>query len=151
MAPTLTVGQTEQFVDRGYLSGMEVFDASEMSALRAGYAALCGLLEPGESPGAIREWHMASRWLYDVCSAPALLDLVEGVLGPDFYMWGSQFFSKSPRSSSTVAWHQDGYYWPLEPLHQLGHRLAGLRRRGREQRCHAGHPRLPPLRPSPAP
>jgi len=61
---------------------------------------------------------MASRWLYDVCSAPALLDIVEGLLGPDFYMWGSQFFAKSPHSSSTVAWHQDGYYWPLEPLHE---------------------------------
>jgi ectoine hydroxylase-related dioxygenase (phytanoyl-CoA dioxygenase family) len=117
MAPTLTMGQTEQFVDRGYLSGLDVFSFREMDGLRVGYGALCALLEPGEGPGAIREWHMASRWLYDVCSAPALLDLVEGVLGPDFYMWGSQFFAKSPRSSSTVAWHQDGYYWPLEPLH----------------------------------
>ncbi len=118
MAPTLTVAQAEQFVDRGYLSGMEVFSSSEMGDLRSGYATLCGLLEPGEGPGAIREWHMASRWLYDVCSAPALLDIVEGLLGQNFYMWGSQFFAKSPRSSSTVAWHQDGYYWPLEPLHE---------------------------------
>ena len=118
MAPTLTMGQTEQFVERGYLSGLEVFSSSEMDGLRAGYGALCALLEAGEDPGAIREWHMASRWLYDVCTAPILLDLVEGVLGPDFYMWGSQFFAKSPRSSSTVAWHQDGYYWPLAPLHE---------------------------------
>jgi ectoine hydroxylase-related dioxygenase (phytanoyl-CoA dioxygenase family) len=118
MMPTLTVGQTDQFVERGYVSGLEVFSPSEMDGLRRGYRALCGFLEPGEDPGAIREWHMASRWLYDVCSAPALLDIVEGVLGPDFYMWGSQFFAKSPRSSSTVAWHQDGYYWPLEPLHE---------------------------------
>ena len=30
MAPTLTMGQTEQFVERGYLSGLEVFSSSEM-------------------------------------------------------------------------------------------------------------------------
>jgi non-heme Fe2+,alpha-ketoglutarate-dependent halogenase len=118
MVPTLTAGQTGQFTERGYLCGLEAFSSADMAGLRGGYRALCDLLEPGEDPGAIREWHMASRWLYDVCSAPALLDLVEGVLGPDFYMWGSQFFAKSPHSSSTVAWHQDGYYWPLAPLHE---------------------------------
>ena len=99
--PTLTVGQTEQFVERGYLRGLEVFSSSDMDGLRSGYRSLCELLGPDEDPGAIREWHMASRWLYDVCSAPALLDIVEGLLGQSFYMWGSQFFAKSPRSSST--------------------------------------------------
>jgi non-heme Fe2+,alpha-ketoglutarate-dependent halogenase len=118
MMATLTAGQTDQFVKRGYLCGVDVFSPSEMDGLRTGYQTLCGFLEPGEGPGAIREWHMASRWLYDVCSAPALLEIVEGLLGKDFYLWGSQFFAKSPHSSSTVAWHQDGYYWPLEPLHE---------------------------------
>jgi hypothetical protein len=71
MMATLTMGQTDQFVERGYVSGLEVFSSSEMEGLREGYRALCELLEPDEGPGAIREWHMASRWLYDVCSAPA--------------------------------------------------------------------------------
>jgi ectoine hydroxylase-related dioxygenase (phytanoyl-CoA dioxygenase family) len=44
-----------------------------------------------------------------------ILDCVEDVLGPDFYLWGSNFFIKPPHSSSTVGWHQDTYYWPLEP------------------------------------
>jgi len=44
-----------------------------------------------------------------------ILDYVEDILGPDFYLWGSNFFIKPPHSSSTVAWHQDTYYWPLEP------------------------------------
>ncbi len=35
--------------------------------------------------------------------------------GPDFYLWGSNFFIKPPHSNSTVGWHQDTYYWPLEP------------------------------------
>ena len=44
-----------------------------------------------------------------------ILDYVEDVLGPNFYLWGSNFFIKPPHSSSTVGWHQDTYYWPLEP------------------------------------
>ncbi len=58
MMPTLTVGQTDQFVERGYLGGLEVFSSSEMDGLRDGYHTICGLLEPDEGPGAIREWHV---------------------------------------------------------------------------------------------
>jgi hypothetical protein len=34
----------------------------------------------------------------------------EDILGPDFYLWGSNFFIKPPRSVSTVGWHKDIYY-----------------------------------------
>ena len=44
-----------------------------------------------------------------------ILDYVESLLGPDFFMWGSNFFIKEPHTGSTVGWHQDAYYWPLHP------------------------------------
>ena len=37
------------------------------------------------------------------------------MLGPDFFLWASNFFIKDPRSTSTVGWHQDSYYWPMAP------------------------------------
>lgn len=46
---------------------------------------------------------------------PTILDYVEQLLGPDFYLWGSQFFSKDPGDGRTVPWHQDAFYWPLSP------------------------------------
>jgi non-heme Fe2+,alpha-ketoglutarate-dependent halogenase len=48
-----------------------------------------------------------------------ILDYVEDLLGPDFFLWGSNFFIKEPRSHSTVGWHQDAYYWPLNPHESL--------------------------------
>ena len=80
---------------------------------------LLALLRPGESSKEIREWHESSRFLYDICMHPTILDYVEDLLGPDFYLWGSNFFIKEPRSLSTVGWHQDAYYWPLDPHESL--------------------------------
>lgn len=44
---------------------------------------------------------------------------VEDLLGPNFYLWGSHFFTKAPGSEDTVAWHQDAPYWPLSPHHTV--------------------------------
>jgi hypothetical protein len=40
------------------------------------------------------------------------LNLVEDILGPNFYAWASSFFIKEPHSTSTVGWRQEAYYWP---------------------------------------
>ncbi len=51
----------------------------------------------------------------DVATQPQLLDYVESLLVPNFYLWGSEFIVKAPHSPKTVPWHQDAYYWPLAP------------------------------------
>jgi ectoine hydroxylase-related dioxygenase (phytanoyl-CoA dioxygenase family) len=87
-------------------------------------AQIMTLLRPGESAKDIREWHETSRWLYDICMNSKILDLVEGILGPDFYMWASNFFIKEPRTAQTVGWHQDAYYWPMSPHNSVTAWLA---------------------------
>jgi hypothetical protein len=47
---------------------------------------------------------------------PALLDMVEQVLGPDFALWNSSFFAKPARDGKRTPWHQDGEYWPIRPI-----------------------------------
>ncbi len=42
-----------------------------------------------------------------------ILDAVESVLGPDFFVWSSQFFHKPAGDPGFVSWHQDGTYWGL--------------------------------------
>ena len=46
-----------------------------------------------------------------------LLDIAEDLLG-EFYLWASNYFIKEPNSPETVAWHQDSFYWHIDP--QLG-------------------------------
>jgi ectoine hydroxylase-related dioxygenase (phytanoyl-CoA dioxygenase family) len=116
MGKRLTDLQQKAYHENGYIIGLPpVFSPAGVKKLNAGLDELMKLLHPGEDAKEIREWHETSRFLYDICTNPAILDYVEDILGPDFYLWGSNFFIKPPRSSSTVGWHQDTYYWPLEP------------------------------------
>ena len=56
------------------------------------------------------------REFLDLCLDPAVLDLVEAVIGPDIILWSSGVFCKPPGVGREVPWHQDGQYWPLRPL-----------------------------------
>ncbi len=116
MGKRLTDTQRKFYEENGYLIGLPpVFGAGQVKDLNDGLGELMKLLHPGEDAKDIREWHESSRFLYDICTNSTILDYVEDILGQDFYLWGSNFFIKPPRSSSTVGWHQDTYYWPLEP------------------------------------
>lgn len=116
MGKRLTEQQQELYHKNGYLIGLPtVFGPEQVREMNSGLNELLSLLRPGEDAKEIREWHETSRFLYDLCMNPMILDFVEDVLGHDFYLWGSNFFIKPPHSTSTVGWHQDTYYWPLEP------------------------------------
>lgn len=52
----------------------------------------------------------------DLALDPALLDLVEQVIGPDIILWGCHLFCKPGETGREVPWHQDGHYWPFDPL-----------------------------------
>lgn len=112
--------QKASFDRNGYLHGLPpVYSPEEMENLRKGLGNLMGLLRPGEDSREIREWHESSRFLYDICMNHVILDYVEDLLGPNFFVWGSNFFIKEPHTPSTVGWHQDAYYWPLDPHESL--------------------------------
>jgi non-heme Fe2+,alpha-ketoglutarate-dependent halogenase len=96
-----------------------VFNDDELKAFNEGFKELNKLLRPGESTKEIREWHEGSRFLYDICVTPKILDYVEDLLGPNYFFWASNFFAKPPRSKEKVGWHQDAYYWPLSPHHTV--------------------------------
>jgi len=54
-------------------------------------------------------------WLRLV-SDPRLLDIAELFIGPDFALFASHYISKPAGDGQPVLWHQDGSYWPLEPM-----------------------------------
>ena len=56
-----------------------------------------------------------AREFFDYVSDPALLDLVEQIIGPDIILWASAIFCKPAATGLEVPWHQDGQYWPIRP------------------------------------
>ena len=49
-------------------------------------------------------------------SDPRLLDIAEQFIGPDIALFASHYVAKPPFDGQPVLWHQDGSYWPLEPM-----------------------------------
>jgi len=45
-----------------------------------------------------------------------LLDIAEQFIGPNIALFASHYISKPPFDGQAVLWHQDGSYWPLEPM-----------------------------------
>lgn len=116
MPHQLTEQQKKLYHENGYLIGLPaIYTPEEMRKMNAELPQLLALLKPGETAKDIREWHETSRYLYDIVMNPKIHDLVQGVLGENFYCWASSFFIKEPFSKSTVGWHQDAYYWPMHP------------------------------------
>ena len=110
----MTVDVT-RFNHEGYLCPFPVYGPEEFDGLRALYWRLRQLLPEGVSTQEMDWWHGEDRELWAIASEPRILDLVEPILGPDFYLWGSQFFSKDPGDQKTTPWHQDAFFWPLAP------------------------------------
>jgi ectoine hydroxylase-related dioxygenase (phytanoyl-CoA dioxygenase family) len=45
-----------------------------------------------------------------------LLDIAEEFVGPNIALFASHYISKPPTDGQPVLWHQDGSYWPLDPM-----------------------------------
>ena len=105
----------ELYHRQGYLAGFQIFRKDECPRLLELYWRLRKLLPHGMSTQEMDWWHATDRELWELCTHPKILDYVESILGPDFYLWGTQFFSKEPGDGKTTPWHQDAFYWPLSP------------------------------------
>ena len=50
------------------------------------------------------------------CLNDKILDFVKQLLGNNFALWNSSFFAKPAHNGFETPWHQDGQYWPINPL-----------------------------------
>ncbi len=105
----------ELYHRQGFLAGFRIFEEEECQPLLKLYWRLRKLLPRGMSTQEMDWWHATDKELWELCNHPKILDYVESILGPDFYLWGTQFFSKEPGDGKTTPWHQDAFYWPLSP------------------------------------
>ncbi|MFC9977320.1 phytanoyl-CoA dioxygenase family protein [Spirillospora sp. NPDC127200] len=45
-----------------------------------------------------------------------LLDIAQRFVGPDIALFASHYIAKPPYTGKAVLWHQDGAFWPLDPM-----------------------------------
>lgn len=86
-------------------------------------------VRPEALSGAHNPWGQSAQLIgsqafLDLCCHEEILDMVEQLIGPDIVLWGSQLFCKPAGDGLAVPWHQDGQYWPLDPLATVTVRVA---------------------------
>jgi phytanoyl-CoA hydroxylase len=69
---------------------------------------------PGEQLG--HELMRDDPFWVRLISDDRLLDIAEVFVGPDIALFASHYISKPPRVGQPVLWHQDGAFWPLQPM-----------------------------------
>lgn len=63
--------------------------------------------------------HVVMPIAAQVARDPAILDVIEGILGPDILVYSTEFFIKEPNTSHIVSMHQDLTYWGLGAIDGL--------------------------------
>jgi hypothetical protein len=58
------------------------------------------------------------EWL-ECARIPSIMDMVEQLIGDDFILWGVTIFGKPAHNGKATPWHQDGDYYPIEPLETI--------------------------------
>ena len=61
----------------------------------------------------INKIHTAMASANELATSPAVLDIVESLIGPDILLYNSTYIIKEPSTAAYVAWHQDLTYWGL--------------------------------------
>ena len=57
-------------------------------------------------------------WL-EFAKIPEILEMIKQLIGNDFILWGMTIFGKPAKVGKATPWHQDGDYYPIEPLETL--------------------------------
>ncbi|NRA36784.1 MAG: phytanoyl-CoA dioxygenase family protein [Planctomycetes bacterium] len=71
---------------------------------------------PQASDKNMSAFHQHQRWAYDICTTPAIVDVMSQLLeSDDVVLWAMHFWYKEPHNKTFIPWHQDANYWPMEP------------------------------------
>lgn len=119
MAKSLSSAQIDQYRQDGYVYPVDALSATEAQKLREQIEKFEADYGDEAQKILFFKAHMPFGWLSDVIRHPRILDAVEDVLGPDILCWGSSFFQKNAHDPRYVSWHQDTYYYGLEPPETL--------------------------------
>lgn len=113
---TLTPDQIAQYNAQGYVFPIDVFSATEITAIRAYFDDLLAkAAAAGWGSYELTNWHKSCRGVWDIVTTDRILDLAQDLLGDTVILRHSHFFAKLPGDGKRVSWHQDASYWPLTP------------------------------------
>ena len=122
IAGRLSAEQRRFYQENGYLYPLRVFNDTETKEFRRQFDDYTdqnkdrlSKLIPRERRAVYGLTHLMLPWVYQIAAHPRVLDAVEGAIGPNILVWGSDWFVKFAGDAAFISWHQDGAYWGLTP------------------------------------
>mgnify|MGYP001795759058 CR=1 FL=1 len=114
MPKTLSPGDIQRYNRDGICQPFDVFDATEVGRMRTYVNRL--MADMGTAGGyGINCYQARLSGLYDIATAPRILDHVEDIVGPNILCWATAILSKEPHDPKRVPWHQAATFWRLSP------------------------------------
>ena len=114
MTQTLSREQVDFYGENGFLLPFDALTPGEAQAMLDDLAYF--ETAEGYSAGDINmKGHLVFRRSYEISRNQAILDVVEGLIGPNILAFASRFWIKPGSDGSYVSWHQDSAYFGLDP------------------------------------
>ncbi len=112
----LTAGQVDQYRQDGYTIFRRLVDAAAMAEMTSYIDRFIERRAATSRPEHLDKPHVEDRRFLEFCAHPRILDAVADLIGPDIVLFSSHLICKAKGDGLAVPWHQDGIYWPLEPM-----------------------------------
>jgi phytanoyl-CoA hydroxylase len=115
------------YEERGYAIVRGAIDPA-LAAEMAAHVQWLGKKHPDVRPEALHHHLLVhDPFVHRLTGDERLLDIAKQFIGPDIAVFGAHYIAKRPSSGQAVGWHQDGTYWPLEPMEVVTLWVAGTR------------------------
>lgn len=118
MIATLPAQDLRNRYDRnGYVVVRNVLDETLIADARrheAWYRAQHPDATPEQLHGELAD--VRDPFYYHLARDERLLNVAAQFIGPDIAVFATGYIFKPPHSDLKILWHQDGSYWPLEPM-----------------------------------
>lgn len=116
----LSAEQFNRYGEDGGLAPVYAFSAEEAQRYRAQLEAFeqklgIPLMKYPARPTIWSKSHLLFTWIDSVVRHPAILDVVEDIVGPNIRVFHNNVFIKEPHSPEFITWHQDGAYNGVSP------------------------------------
>ena len=124
MPKRLTPEQVASFHRDGFITPVRVFSEQQAAEFRNEFEHI-ERAQGGALKGIARtKIYLRHPFLYRLATHPAILDMVEDLIGPDILLYQNAAWVKNAGEDSYVSWHQDNTYFGHEPCEVLSVWLA---------------------------
>ena len=108
--------QKKQYETSGFVIERGAIDL-ELSGEMVEHVHWLGRRYPDIRPESLGHGLLAhDPFMWRLAGDDRLLDIAARFIGNDIALFAAHYIAKPPRTGKPVLWHQDGSYWPLEPM-----------------------------------